>query len=81
MRDLIAFFHDVFPALWDFFNIEFPLLGMTVFQVLIASIFISLGFRVIRWVFTGNDIPVVSSRDRPDAWEVRGQTSLFDRRK
>lgn len=50
MSDLLLFFRRVIPAIWDFFNIEFPLLGMTVFQVGIACIFISIGFRLIDFV-------------------------------
>lgn len=55
MSDLLNFFTSVFSALWDFFNIEFPLLGMSVFQVLMAALFIHLGLKLIAQLLKGDE--------------------------
>lgn len=64
MDDLLTFFRNLFPVFFDFFNIEFPFLGMTVFQVCLAGIFISIGFRIIRWVLFDSPVPKVRDVDR-----------------
>lgn len=70
MEDLFTFFRNLFPVFWDFFNIEFPLLGMTIFEVGIACIFISIGFRVVRWLLFDSASGVPRMRDIDS---IRGQ--------
>ena len=47
MEDLLIFFRWFFPAMWQFFKIPFPLLGMTVGQVLIASSAVVFSFSLL----------------------------------
>lgn len=55
MSDLLDFFTSIFGALWDFFNIEFPLLGMSVFQVLMAALFLHLAIKLIVQLLKGDE--------------------------
>jgi len=47
MEDLLIFFRWFFPAMWQFFKIPFPLLGMTVGQVLIAASCVVFSFSLL----------------------------------
>ena len=47
MEDLLTFFRWFFPAMWQFFKIPFPLLGMTVGQVLIAASCVVFSFSLL----------------------------------
>lgn len=55
MSDFLNFITTLFGAFWDFFNIEFPLLGMSVFQVLMAALFIHLGIKLIVQLLRGDE--------------------------
>ena len=74
MEDLLIFFRWFFPAMWQFFKIPFPLLGMTVGQVLIAASCVVFSFSLLGMLLrvsignirdTGNFVAYHSKEHRP----------------
>lgn len=47
MEDMVSFFKSFFPSIAGFFNIEFPMLGLTVLQVLLGVSFMSFSILLL----------------------------------